>query len=513
MSLKSINQNPLPGNSTTITVRATDSAGKSVDKAIVVTVTPVNNAPSVTHQDQVQDTGTNNASTTADAGDTDVGYEDTPLIFNANPSSPPITFDSPSAEAGNPTMKASTPALRIRILISDPDSTTLTVTLTATHGTLTLAQTTGLTFTTGNGTANTTMTFSGLQGDIQNALGNLASPNLGLTFNPDANFNGLATLTVTANDGSLQTTNTTNLIILAVNDDPVATPDTATVNESSSNTAINVLTNDNPGGGTDEAGQAITVIGINSAGVTTATTAHGGTATIGAGGQTILYTPAPGYFGPDTFQYVIQDNGTSSGTVNPNPTGRQQLNGGFVTSISDPKISLLATVTVNVTKTTNQSPVVVVGGTTTTDEDINIRLGTGTAPAAGIQIKDDVPNPLLVDTTSTEIDNVHLQATGGGNAGTFNLNLVCRRHDRSRSEQLQRRDVARPGGVDQPGVEQQLLCAQGEFEWCARRFDRGHRHRSRHAAPFGQCVNERQYQCTKRRPHGVLQSEPGGGAD
>ena len=146
---------------------------------------------------------------------------------------------------------------------------------------------------------------------------------MGLTFNPDANFNGTRDV-----DGHgqrwrrLQTTNTTNLIILAVNDDPVATPDTATVNESSSNNAINVLTNDNPGGGTDEAGQTITVVGINGAGVTTATTADGGTATIGAGGQTILYTPAPGYFGPDTFQYVIQDNGTSAGTVTaPNRSG------------------------------------------------------------------------------------------------------------------------------------------------------------------------------------------------
>ncbi len=45
------------------------------------------------------------------------------------------------------------------------------------------------------------MTFTGSPTDIQNALGNLTAPSLGLTFNPDANFNGIATLTVTANDG------------------------------------------------------------------------------------------------------------------------------------------------------------------------------------------------------------------------------------------------------------------------------------------------------------------------
>ena len=432
MVIQSINDNPLPGNSTTITVRATDSGGKFVEKQIVVTVTPVNDAPKITHQDQVSDTGTNNALTTADAGDTDVGYEDTPLIFNVNPSSPPITFDSPSNQAGNPTINQNTTADN-RILITDPDSATLTVTLTATHGTLTLPQTTGLTFTVGTGTLNTTMTFSGSPTDIQNALGNIASPNLGLTFNPDANFNGIATLTVTASDGvAAPVTNTTNLIILAVNDDPIANPDSATVNQNSSNNTLNVLTNDTagptaPAGTSDnEASQTIKVVGINGAGVTTATTTGGGTATIGAGGTSILYTPAAGFFGDDTFQYVIQDNGSSSGTVNPNPTGRQQLNGAFVTSISDPKISLLATVTIHVAGI-NQSPRVDITAINPaqTDEDVNVRLGpTGGGPTLQIVINDDIPTPALIGPGSTQVDKVHLQAGGGGNAGTFTLGTL-----------------------------------------------------------------------------------------
>src|SRR4029079_5274391 len=73
VSIVSNGQNPAPGNSTTITVRATDAGGAFVEKQIVVTVTPVNNAPTVTHNDQIpNDTGTNNANTTVDGGNDDV---------------------------------------------------------------------------------------------------------------------------------------------------------------------------------------------------------------------------------------------------------------------------------------------------------------------------------------------------------------------------------------------------------------------------------------------------------
>ncbi len=180
-----------------------------------------------------------------------------------------------------------------------------------------------------------------------------------------------------------------------MNDDPIANPDSGiTVNQNSSNNTLNVLTNDTAGGGTDEASQTLKVVGINGAGITTAMTTGGGTATIGAGGANILYTPAPGFFGTDTFQYVIQDNGTSAGTVNPNPTGQQQLNGSGVTTIAAPDISLLATVTINVAGI-NQSPRVDITAINPaqTDEDVQVRLGpTGGGPTLQIVINDDVPD-------------------------------------------------------------------------------------------------------------------------
>ena len=83
------------------------------------------------------------------------------------------------------------------ISISDIDAGTglLKVTLTATHGTMTLSGVTGLTFDPGlgDGTADATMTFSGTLTDINNALD-------GMTFSHDAGYYGMADVTVNVND-------------------------------------------------------------------------------------------------------------------------------------------------------------------------------------------------------------------------------------------------------------------------------------------------------------------------
>lgn len=60
------------------------------------------------------------------------------------------------------------------LTLSDFGYTTGNVTLTASHGTLTLSGTTGLTFQVGDGTNDTTMTFTGTLTNITTALANLA---------------------------------------------------------------------------------------------------------------------------------------------------------------------------------------------------------------------------------------------------------------------------------------------------------------------------------------------------
>lgn len=102
--------------------------------------------------------------------------------------------------------------------VSDPDSASLTVTLSVGRGTLTLASTAGLSFGTGDGTADATMTFSGTAAAINAALG-------GLSYTPTANVNGADTLTITTDDGSASDVDNVAISVAAVNDAPTVAGD------------------------------------------------------------------------------------------------------------------------------------------------------------------------------------------------------------------------------------------------------------------------------------------------
>ncbi|XPV67831.1 MAG: Ig-like domain-containing protein [Halarcobacter sp.] len=93
------------------------------------------------------------------------------------------------------------------IQITDGDSDNQTVTLSATNGTLSLTPT-GLSFTTGDGTDDATMTFSGTLAAVNTALDSL-------TFSPTADYDGSASLRVQTNDGNGGTDDDTlNLSVL-----------------------------------------------------------------------------------------------------------------------------------------------------------------------------------------------------------------------------------------------------------------------------------------------------------
>ncbi len=79
------------------------------------------------------------------------------------------------------------------ISITDDAGDTLVVTLSVNNGTATLSGTSGLTFTTGDGTADATMTFSGTVEDINTALD-------GLQYDPTTDYSGSDTLTLTSYD-------------------------------------------------------------------------------------------------------------------------------------------------------------------------------------------------------------------------------------------------------------------------------------------------------------------------
>src|SRR4029079_7990252 len=81
-----------------------------------------------------------------------------------------------------------------------------------------------------------------------------------------------------------------------------AVDDNATVDEDTSNNAINVLANDTDADNlTAPFNAGLTVVAV--------TQPTHGTAAFTASG--VNYTPAPNYFGSDSFTYTISDNGTS----------------------------------------------------------------------------------------------------------------------------------------------------------------------------------------------------------
>ena len=101
----------------------------------------------------------------------------------------------------------------------------LEITLTVTNGVLTLSGTTGLTFSVGDGVADSTMTFTGSTADINTALD-------GMSFDPAFNYNGPgASIQIITNDqgntgagGALTDTDVISITVNAVNDAPVLNP-------------------------------------------------------------------------------------------------------------------------------------------------------------------------------------------------------------------------------------------------------------------------------------------------
>ncbi|MEL6967522.1 MAG: DUF4347 domain-containing protein, partial [Pseudomonadota bacterium] len=191
--------------------------------------------------------------------------EDTPLVFNA--------------ANGN------------LISIADPDGDTVSVTLTATNGTLT-ADASGTATIVNQGTAN--VTISGTEAEVNAALD-------GLTFTNTADYNGAATITLLTDDQTgTATATTTSTIDLAIT--PVADVlDDAVVVDAGAAATIDVLANDTFEG-------PITLV--------TATNGATGTVVVNPD-NTISYTPTPtpGVFS-DTFTYTVTAGGvTETATV------------------------------------------------------------------------------------------------------------------------------------------------------------------------------------------------------
>jgi len=195
-----------------------------------------------------------------------------------------------------------TPSAGNAIAVNDVDGGTLTVTLTVSNGTFSLSGVSGLSFTAGDGTSDTTMTFSGTAAAINAALA-------GGSYVPTADYNGPAQLTIQTSDGAASDTDT-----IAINVTPVAdiSDDNAATDEDTPVT-ISVLANDT----FENTGRAVTA--VNGLAVTpggAAVAVANGTVRLNTAGQ-LIFTPTTDFNGNVSFTYTVTSGGvTETATVN-----------------------------------------------------------------------------------------------------------------------------------------------------------------------------------------------------
>lgn len=138
--------------------------------------------------------------------------------------------------------------------------------------------------------------------------------NLGtLTYLASTNYNGSDSFQWTATDSNstaAETTNAVNLTITEVNDPPVASDDTlSSVAEDSGARTIpftDLTGNDSPGPANENT-QTLTVTGVANA--------IGGSVQIA--GTDVIFTPTANFNGTASFDYTVQDNGTTASVADP----------------------------------------------------------------------------------------------------------------------------------------------------------------------------------------------------
>nr|WP_230427066.1 VCBS domain-containing protein [Cupriavidus yeoncheonensis] len=188
--------------------------------------------------------------------------------------------------------------------ITDVDNATHTVTLSANHGAITLNGIAGLQFLAGDGTADSTMTFTGSDSAINAALN-------GMSFLGDKDYAGAASLQIRTDDGA-SVDSTVAITVDPVNDPPVAVNDVVYVSNNTNGILIPVsalLGND-----TDIDGRALSVTALG-----TGTGAVSGVQFVpGTNNAFITFQSDNGSTG--SFTYTISDGAgaTSTATVTVN---------------------------------------------------------------------------------------------------------------------------------------------------------------------------------------------------
>lgn len=129
-----------------------------------------------------------------------------------------------------------------------------------------------------------------------------------LIYSPAANFAGTELISYRIVDG--QGGEATGMVVVTVtnlNDPPTANDDALTVNEDTSANTLNVLANDMTA---PDTGEMLTITAVSA-------TSNGGVIMIATSGRSLVYTPAPAFFGQEAFTYTVSDGhgGADTATV------------------------------------------------------------------------------------------------------------------------------------------------------------------------------------------------------
>nr|MBW4583407.1 tandem-95 repeat protein [Tildeniella nuda ZEHNDER 1965/U140] len=218
----------------------------------------------------------------------------------------------------------------ISITDVDAGSGAIAVSLSATNGKLSLGTTAGLSFTSGNGSPSGSLIFSGTLAAINSALSTLV-------YKGNANFNGADAISINVNDNGnvgfgipLSDSKTIAINVLGINQAPVITVPLAPSTVANTNLAIVGVSISDP----DAAGGTETVTIAAANGVLSLPSNTGLTFTQGTGNQnnritfqgtlaaintaigSLIYRSYPGFTGFDTISISVNDEGnTGIGTA------------------------------------------------------------------------------------------------------------------------------------------------------------------------------------------------------
>lgn len=297
----------------TVQYTLTDSAGGSDTATATFTVNNVQDAP-VAQADSATTTEDTQVVVNVLANDSDVDG-DTLSITAVNSSNGAVSFAG-SNITFTPAQDFNGPAL-VTYTISDgngnSDSANLTVDVQADNDAPVATNDSANTNEDNDVIIDVLANDSDVDGDALSVTAVSASAgaasvnsNGDVLYTPPADFNGPVTLNYTVSDGNGGTDSASvSVTVNAVNDAPIANPDSGTVNEDSS-VIIDVLTND-----TDVDGDALSI--------TNAASPNG---SVTFSGNNITFTPTADFNGATTVTYTVSDGagGTASGTVTINVT-------------------------------------------------------------------------------------------------------------------------------------------------------------------------------------------------